>query len=273
MKRSTKTILGFTVVELLAVLATLGLLAAMLLPALARTKASVKRISCSDNLKQIGLGFQSFAASHGDLFPMHVSVANGGYADFLGTRVVSTTQAATRGVFGFYMVMSNELASPKLLICPAENEIRSAATTFSGVVPAGSTNAIPLTNDLNTSYFVGVDAVPTTPQMLLSGDHNLGSDGNLVPLRGFVTPVTTYSPDFKVALGTNFAVNAGVGWLNTMHLKQGNALMGDGSVQQFNRTHLQQTLQNSGDPGSSGFPIFSVPVGCSGAGINRVQFP
>lgn len=269
-----KTVSAFTVVELFAIVATLALFAAMLFPALARTKASVKRIDCSDNLKQIGLAFQSFAVDHGDAFPMRVTTANGGYANYIGLKVVSTSQSTSRGVFGFFLVMSNYLASPKLLICPAENEGRFAATTFSGIILAGSTNAIPLTNDLNTSYFVGVDAVNTYPNMFLAGDHNLGSDGNLTPLRAFVTPpVGPYSPDFKVSLGTNFAPNAGVGWLNTMHSKQGNVVMADCSVQQFNRAHLQQELQNSGDPGSSSTPVFSSPPGCSGVGVNRIQFP
>jgi type II secretory pathway pseudopilin PulG len=273
MKTSRKPLLAFTVIELCAVIATLSLLAAMLLPALARTKASSKRISCSDNLKQIGLAFQNFAADHGGAFPTRVTLANGGYFDYLGQRVISISQSTGRGVFGVFMVMSNYLASPKLLVCPAENETRFPATTFSGVIPPGSTNAFPLTNDMNTSYFVGVDATTTSARMLLSGDHNLGSDGNLVPFRGFVTPIISYSPDFRVSLGNNFTTNSGVGWLNTMHSKQGNAVMGDCSVQQFDRAHLQQTLHNSGDPGSGSIGIFSVPIGCSGAGINRVQFP
>ena len=266
---------AFTVIELFAVVATVALLGAMLLPALARTKASSKRISCADNLKQIGLGFQGFAADHGDAFPTRVTIANGGYSESIGFRTLYTSQANTRGVFGFFMVTSNYLASPKVLICPAENEGRNPANTFSGVVPVGSTNVVPFTNDLNTSYFVGVDAMETTAQMLLAGDHNLGSDGNLVPLSGFVVPPSflQYKPDFKVSLGTNFMTNSGVGWLDTMHSKQGNVVMADCSVQQLDRNHLQQALKNSGDRGNNSSPLFSVPVGCVGAGVNRIQFP
>jgi len=273
MKTTRQTIRAFTLVELIAVLVTIGLLAAMLLPALARTKASVQRIDCSNNLKQIGLAFHTWAGSHGGLFPMQVRASNGGTADYVGLRTISPNQATTRGVFDVFLVMSNELSSPRLLICPAENEARLAATTFSGTIPVGSTNAVPLTNDLNTSYFVGVDAIETGSQMLLSGDHNLGSDGNLVPLRGFVTAPATYSPDFKVSLGTNFVPNAGVGWLNTMHVQRGNSVIGDCSVQQLDRVHLQQTLQHSGEQSLSFGPNFPSPPFTIGAGINRVQFP
>jgi prepilin-type processing-associated H-X9-DG protein len=172
------------------------------------------------------------------------------------------------------MVMSNELSTPKIVTCPSENEARLQASTFGGVIPTGSANTVPYTNDLKTSYFVGVDAVDTNPQMFLTGDHNLGSDGNPTPLRGFVSAPQNYYPDFKVSLGTNFAANAGAAWLDTMHSKQGNVGLADGSVQQYSRSALQTALQNSGDNGSgTGGPNFPNPPGCNGPGVNRLQFP
>src|SRR5690349_8802596 len=149
---------AFTLIELLVVLAVLALGAATFLPALARTKAPARRIYCANNLKGVGESFRVWAQTHDDAFPMRVAVKDGGYNDYVGQRTISSGIIA-RGVFGAFRCLSNELRSPKVLICPAENEARLPATTFANAVSQGSAGDVPLTNDLNVSYFVGVDAV------------------------------------------------------------------------------------------------------------------
>jgi prepilin-type processing-associated H-X9-DG protein len=126
------------------------------------------------------------------------------------------------------------------------------------------------TNDLNVSYFIGVDAKETDPQMFLTGDHNLGS-GN-PPTLAYQTAVAA-NANYKVSLGTNFpANNLAVGWMDNMHAKQGNVGLADGSVQGWSRSRLQDALKNTGDYGAT-TPSFPAATGCSPANVNRIQLP
>ncbi|RRJ97859.1 prepilin-type N-terminal cleavage/methylation domain-containing protein [Opitutaceae bacterium TAV4] len=59
---------AFTLVELLTVIAIIGILAAIMLPVLGTIRSTAKAATCASNLRQIGIAFQLFATKQQKLF-------------------------------------------------------------------------------------------------------------------------------------------------------------------------------------------------------------
>ena len=109
--------LAFTFPEFLFVICILAVASAVLLvPALLKAKRRSSRIGCANNLKQVSLAFKQWSLDNTDRYPMQVSVTNGG-----------TMELVEQGnVFPHFLVMSNELNTPKILLCPEDDERTNA---------------------------------------------------------------------------------------------------------------------------------------------------
>lgn len=101
---------GFTLVELLVVIAIISILAAMLLPALSRAQESARRVSCANNLRQMGIVFFMYSGEQKGAFPP-IQTYQGDRCDTKNTR-----NLMVRGL----AVYPEYLTDARLLVCPSD---------------------------------------------------------------------------------------------------------------------------------------------------------
>ncbi len=158
MKILSKKQTGLTLVEVMVVVAVIAILVLFIFPK-ARVSNSANRITCVNNLKQVGLSFRIYAGDNHDKYPMDTS-KNGEPVILEATPV-----------YKYFQTLSNELGSTKVVNCPSDAK-RKYAETFSKL------------SNTNIGYFVGLDANEKLTNSVFAGDRNIEND--VTPERGLL---------------------------------------------------------------------------------------
>src|SRR3982751_4625475 len=117
---------GFTLVELLVVIAIVAILAALLLPAISRSRSKAQQIRCTGNLRQLGIGLQNFVGDN-HAYPSILGPTNSENPGFWISQLAS-------GGFGIEKPVTNLIdegvwlcpSSPRNLPVPNEDAIASS---------------------------------------------------------------------------------------------------------------------------------------------------
>jgi prepilin-type N-terminal cleavage/methylation domain-containing protein/prepilin-type processing-associated H-X9-DG protein len=244
---------AFTLVEMLTVIAIIGILAALLLPALEGAKARARRIQCVGNLREIGLATHLFANDHGGKFPTQVSTKDGGSLEFVTAGYQIYFPQHFYFSYRHFLPLADSLATPKLLACPADLE-RWPATNFTRF------------DNWNLSYAIGLVVDPINPMAVLAADRNLPGPAGHAPNS------TTF--------GHLPFVNPPPYWPPGLHSRKGDILFADGHVEEsydaiflsettvdedFVRPDVQKirgnfpSVGNAGGGGTGGMPVQNSP--------------
>jgi type II secretory pathway pseudopilin PulG len=195
---------AFTRIELVVTVLAVGLIIGLAILWTRQTMRKSRNEACLNNLRQVGIAFRLWSPGQSDAYPMQYPKDRGGTRELIGTGQV----------FVHFRALSNELQSPKNLVCPADKQKMVAPNFGEGF------------SDTNVSYFIGLDALETYPQTFLSGDRNLAAYGQPVAKGLFV-----------------LMTNTPLSWTTNIHVSSGNICSSDAFVQFLNSDGLSQAVQ------------------------------
>jgi prepilin-type N-terminal cleavage/methylation domain-containing protein len=157
MRRSARR--GFTLIELLVVMAIISILVGMLLPAVQKAREAANRMSCSNNLKQIGLAMHNYEGTRERLPPDRL---NPGYATWavLILPYIEQDNLYRQWNLSWTYFQQNDtarLTPVKIYFCPSRRTATTPPTaSISGDVPSSGESSLNVPGALS-DYAVAID--------------------------------------------------------------------------------------------------------------------
>jgi prepilin-type N-terminal cleavage/methylation domain-containing protein len=195
---------AFTLVELLVVVAIIGLLMAILLPSLDKAKQAAKAVGCLSNIRQIGVGLSSYTTEYSGLYPSVLTRPGGPYDDASLSWGYSWAEALLPYVSSYQ--------TPPV----GDAEVRAASQTLKiyrcPSDPNGTITAVPLPGvGGGFSAMVGVLPMSFAPNNQASTSHRPGSSGNRFD--GLHRPVDSAGKAFSNCAPVNDSPHTRVDWV------------------------------------------------------------
>jgi prepilin-type N-terminal cleavage/methylation domain-containing protein len=193
---------GFTLIELVVVIAILAILAALLLPALAAAKEKSKGTACLSNLRQIGIAIRSYADENsGDIPYGPVSPPFLNPYDFYPSTGAPTSliSLASGAPVGLGLMLQGALASqPKVLFCPGSDQPinEDAQLALVGVGQAQCSYYYRHAGNTNLFNTQGGPFAPNNIKL-----DNLGNNGNGQPIRALAMDTQFLCPAGLASFG------------------------------------------------------------------------